>query len=729
MGRVRPQRRADRSQRGAGNADGGVLRRSPAAFAPASPAGWRYAMLALFLGAFLWRVLYLQRVARTPLAGDLIDDARAYWVWADAIRIHSLIGTNPSFLGALYPYVLALVRSLVGDSIARVLLVQAAWGSLAAVLLADAARRITSRGVGLAVGLLAAFYQMAVFFDGLILAESLLFALACALLWQVARVHWEIARATAFAVTGALIGLLAEGRATAGLLLVPAAFLVFRGSPVPARALRRAAALAAGFALVVAPFAIRNYATAREWIPFTYSLGFNLAVGNNPDADGTFVWITGTSGRGARVGSADGATELDGREYLRRVKGTALGASASSDYWASGARQYAAAHPGRTAGLLARKLGMLWNRREYPQIENADEFRTLGGPLGIPIAGEFALIGALAIAGAFFAPRFGAAGLFALGSAIVLSLGTLPFFVTDRYRHQLMPAALLLAGIAIAQGVRVVATRDRRLALGLAAALIAGVCVVNLPAPQLSRAKYEWGVAWDLGKRWLRSGRPDLAVREFETAVNLEKRNAVRFGNDPMTAMERASFYSNYATALHDTGRDEEALPWYERAVEIAPDNAAAVQALISAYRAGGRTDAAAALEARLSSLVGGEGRSLEARGWQSARAGQIAAAESLFALALQADPGLHAAWAALIRTQIQRQDLKAARASLARARQAGLPEPTVLGHEALIDALSGDASGAREALAKIPKSAIRADASLADVVLITRRLLARGRP
>jgi len=727
MKRPRPQPRVDPPQGRAAKEKGGVPRRSPAAFAPARRP-WGVAMAALFLGAFLWRLLYLQRIARTPLAGDLIDDARAYWVWADAIRAHGLIGAHPSFLGALYPYVLALVRALVGDGIGRVLLVQAAWGSLAAVLLADAARRMTSRRIGLLVGGLAAFYQMAVFFDGLILAESLLFALACALLWQVARVHWEVARAGAFAVTGALIGLLAEGRATAALLLVPAAWLVLRGSPVRARALRRAAGLGAGFALAVAPFAVRNYVAAHEWIPFTYGFGYNLAVGNNPDADGTFVWITGTSGRGAQISSADGATELDGREYLRRVKGIALGPSASSDYWAAGARQYASAHPGRTASLLWRKLGLLWNRREYPQIENADEFRAMGGPLGLPIAGEFVVIGALAIAGAFFARRLGAAGGFVLGDAVVLTLGTLPFFVTDRYRHQLMPAAFLLAGIAIDRGLRAIATRDRRLALAVAASLVAGVCVVNLPAPQLSRAKYEWGVAWDLGKRWLRSGRPDLAVREFETAARLEQQTAVRFGSDPMTAMERASFYSNYATALHDTGRDEQALPWYERSVEIAPDNAAAVQALISAYRARGRTEDAAALERRLSSLVGGEGRALEGQAWQAARAGRIASAESLFARAVEADPSLHTAWAALIRTQIQRQDLAGARATLGRARSAGLPEPTVAGHEALIDALSGDANGARAALERIPGEAIRADASLADVVQITRRLLAPGR-
>ena len=32
-----------------------------------------------------------------------------------------------------------------------------------------------------------------------------------------------------------------------------------------------------------------------ETIPFTYNLGYNLYVGNNPDADGTYVDITGGS--------------------------------------------------------------------------------------------------------------------------------------------------------------------------------------------------------------------------------------------------------------------------------------------------------------------------------------------------------------------------------------------------------------------------------------------------
>jgi len=36
--------------------------------------------------------------------------------------------------------------------------------------------------------------------------------------------------------------------------------------------------------------------------------------------------------------------------------------------------------PARAARLSALKLGMLWNHREYPQIENVDEFRAAAQP-------------------------------------------------------------------------------------------------------------------------------------------------------------------------------------------------------------------------------------------------------------------------------------------------------------------------------------------------------------
>ncbi|HEY6867194.1 MAG TPA: glycosyltransferase family 39 protein, partial [Candidatus Eisenbacteria bacterium] len=185
---------------------------------------WIGVLVALGVLAFAWRLAYLARLARTPLAGSLTEDAQIYWDWSGFLLRHGPVGRNVFFMGPLYPYLLTLLRLLTGDVMARVLAVQAAWGAVAAMLLADAARRLTRPAIGAAIGLLAALYPMAVFFDGLVLMESLLFAVESLLLWRVVRGRldgWPAA-----AAIGALIGLLAEGRATSALLLLPAALLL-----------------------------------------------------------------------------------------------------------------------------------------------------------------------------------------------------------------------------------------------------------------------------------------------------------------------------------------------------------------------------------------------------------------------------------------------------------------------------------------------------------------------
>ena len=138
---------------------------------------WPLYLAALFVVAFLWRLAYLNRLDHSVLAGSLTLDSGIYWKWADFQRSHGLAGSHPFFLGPLYPYVLAGVRALVGDSIPAVLRVQALWGAAATTLIAGAAGRLTRPAIGAIVGLLICFYEMAVYFDGLILMESLLFFL------------------------------------------------------------------------------------------------------------------------------------------------------------------------------------------------------------------------------------------------------------------------------------------------------------------------------------------------------------------------------------------------------------------------------------------------------------------------------------------------------------------------------------------------------------------------
>src|SRR5207249_777 len=201
-----------------------------------APPWWRAFLIGLFAVALFWRVAALARLASGPLLTQLSADADVCWRWASQIRSGGWLPVKPFFLAPLYPYWLATIRSLVGDSIARVLWVQTILGAGAVVLVADATRRIASPRAGVLVGVMLAGYGMAVAFDLLILGECLMLFLGCLALWLVIRGG----RNEALWV-GALIGLMGLGRPTFLLLLLP--FGAYLMSQTPRRRFRSLAVM------------------------------------------------------------------------------------------------------------------------------------------------------------------------------------------------------------------------------------------------------------------------------------------------------------------------------------------------------------------------------------------------------------------------------------------------------------------------------------------------------
>jgi tetratricopeptide (TPR) repeat protein len=243
----------------------------------------------------------------------------------------------------------------------------------------------------------------------------------------------------------------------------------------------------------------------------------------------------------------------------------------------------------------------------------------------------------------------------------------------------------------------------------------------------MSARKFEWGLAFDLGTRWLGRGQADLAAQSFERALRLEPRGGA-FSGGTTHATERADLYYNYGLALNALARDGEALAMFERAVAVAPDRAPALRALADACLRAGQEARAESLYAVLADKVGGEGLSLDGRGRRAAQQGRLDEAAALFAQAVAADPNLTAAWGALIRAQVQLGRGAAAESSLVRAEAAGLPLPSLRAHEALVHILAGRREAAERALAQVPEDAIASDAVLADVVQVARRALGKPR-
>src|SRR2546422_3235620 len=86
--------------------------------------GWRWWLVGLFCLALAWRLLWVYRLAHTPLADSLNADAQAYWDWASFLRKNGLLRKNPFFIGPLYPYALTVLRAIFGDSIPPILVAQ-----------------------------------------------------------------------------------------------------------------------------------------------------------------------------------------------------------------------------------------------------------------------------------------------------------------------------------------------------------------------------------------------------------------------------------------------------------------------------------------------------------------------------------------------------------------------------------------------------------------------------
>lgn len=683
---------------------------------------WSAVLCILFLAAWAWRLFYLERLKTSPLWGSFHADAGIYWEWATSLLQHDFRGSNPFFFGPLYPYLLAVLRDALGNSVGAALLVQTLWGAASVVLLADAAKRLTTPVFGALLGILVAGYEMAVFFDGLILMESLLFCLESLLLWLVVRANWNPPSVKLMVALGVLIGILAQGRATAVLFLVPAALCMSSALRWSRAAAARVALLVGSCLLVAVPSTVHNRIVAHEWIPFTYSLGYNLYVGNNPGATGSFVVTTGMMEPFQPVGErpAEGGVAGDGRAYLRLVEGRDLSPSQSSRYWASRAVGFAKEHPVQALRLAVQKALMFWNWREYAQVESINVFRTAVGPVGLPALGTFAFLAVLGFAGWRRTWEKGLGGRFVVGYVLTMTVSIAPFFVTDRYRLHLVPGVALLAGVGLEHLLRHTHKAER---IRLVAALLLGVIVVALPMPGSDRARLAWDTSSDLGRRWLERGRPDLARDHLERAVQIDQAGQLRGATTATARLARADVYGDYATALMRLRQPEQAVVWYERAYQLAPEQSNA-SALAIAYAMTGSVDRSRRLFAQLGVSGDSAAEVLLREAATADKTGRQSEVEHLLKATIALDSTRTIAWVALVRLHVQLEHFDKAQQTLRQAKEAGLGESVFFAHEAFIAASRGDLAHARRALMRVSPSAEATDPSFKHVLAFVRAKL-----
>jgi tetratricopeptide (TPR) repeat protein len=536
------RRRARRAAAPAARTEG----RAPAA--PASRAArwiWAAAAAAVALRAGL-----LAQVHDHPLLRPtgVLDDAEYFRLAQRAAAGDWLLGPGAFYVSPLYIYFLAVVFRVAGAAPIHAQGVQVLLGGAAVALIGRAGARLFGPRAGAIAAGLAALTGVLAFNEVLLLQSALdpfLSALALERL-SAALVRGGPPR---FAAAGAALALLALNRPNALLALAVVVLAVLAAGRSRA-AVRQAALLAAGAALVLAPVAVRNRIASGEWVLVASHGGLNFYIGNNPQADGSYAVPAG-------VAPTIQGQSADTRRIAEAAAGRALSDAEVSDHFYGLGWRWIRDRPAAAGRLFLRKLALTLNAAELPlnysyAYWSRDE-RTL---LRFLVVGSWLLL-PLGLAGLFVPSRL-PAGAFAVWASFVpaYAVAVAAFFVASRYRLPLLVALCVTAAATLEWAWRAVAAKALPArARAVAAASVVGALLALWPLGA------DDGVADERTERIVHligEGRGGEAEALLERTVPLHR--------DP------GLLHYRVGRAWLDAGRAEAAAASFQRALERAPE-------------------------------------------------------------------------------------------------------------------------------------------------------------
>ncbi len=561
------------------------------------------------------RLAYIAEVHANPLQMVATADPRIYDLRALEILAGGWVPREVFFHSSpLYPYILAGIYAVFGHSYLAVRLIQSAFGVATCLVIFQLTRRLFGVREAAIAGFLSALYVAFIFFDSELLMITLVLFFSTSAVYLLVR---EQRGAWSMLGAGLLTGLASLGKPNI-LLFVPVALVWFwwsgRSSQRPAGApgaadqkrppakgagrgakpgsggastslAARMVLFAAGAAVVIAPFTISNYRVSGELVLTTSNGGINFFIGNNEDADGTF--LVDQSMRTDLYGGS--------KRWAERELGRDLGPAEVSSYWLREGLDYAKSHPAHEMWLLGRKLLLFWNAYEIPNHYDINFFKTFSRVLRFdPFL--FAWMIPFGFLGIYVSRRRWRELLPLYLFAGVYMVSLVPFFITSRYRLPVVPVMLVFAAVGVWWVVRRIVARDRHGWIGAAVVLTVSFVIVNLPL-----IDFTLGPSYAiLGSVYRDMGEHEEAVEQYRLAIKDSPGYDMAYSNlaselgrlgrykEAESALSEAlklnpllvPAHSNLGVIYMETGRLDKARAEFERAVELDPDHSEAWEGL-----------------------------------------------------------------------------------------------------------------------------------------------------
>ncbi|HET6350465.1 MAG TPA: glycosyltransferase family 39 protein [Candidatus Krumholzibacteria bacterium] len=406
-------------------------------------ADWTDVAIVFAVAVALRVAFFFLNKAFNPTFRFPIMDSLYHHEWALDLVNGGTRGTDAFFRGPLYPYFLALLYKLSGNSIAFAIFIQHIIGSFTAVFIYLTARDLFSRRVALIAGLTTALYWVLVYMEGDLLLETtfiFLNTLCMYLLLRAMKTH----RLWLFAAGGFVLGLATIDRPSIMVFFVAvpiAIYLAARQRPAGTRGwITRTLVTALCCAIPIAPVMIRNYVVAKAIVPIGASGGVNFWIGNNPNSDGSTAIVPGT--RADWWGGYNDAIAIAEKDM-----GHKLTLAEVSDYYFRRGEQFIREHPDEAWPLMWKKFRIYWGAGERANDKYIYFFWHLAKMTYVPLPG-FWLIAPLAFLGAVLLWRRRAELAMFYLFVLVYSLGVIAFFVNARFRLPIMPVMTLFSAYA-----------------------------------------------------------------------------------------------------------------------------------------------------------------------------------------------------------------------------------------------------------------------------------------
>lgn len=575
----------------------------------------------------LWiRVVYITGAAQSPLFAHLELDARVNDAQAWALAGGENPEPGPYFRAPLYAYFLASVYSVFGHDLIAARLAQALLGAIIAALIGAIALTLWGRRTGILAAILAAVYGPLIYFCGELVSVTLEVALiagSLALTLRAARSRGG-GRGTV-AVAGLLLAAAAITRPTVLPFALAAAVWLHA---------RSAGRVAVGIYLVAAlslPLAatLRNGLLAGDWVFIASQGGINFYIGNNPLSDGSTPYVPG-------AGSGIAATHEEPARIASAAAGRALRPSEVSAYWYRRGAEFWARTPGRALLHYAKKVGLVWNRRELPNNQDQQFFAPFHSWIfRVPWLPGFALLAPIALVAAWTERR--TAGLLTAFLAVTTAV-TAAFFVCDRFRLPLAVAVIPLAAAGAVRCLAEVAALARRSSWPRA---LARTIATHRPTAALFAAAAAFVVlpfarlqATETGLSWFR------LARAYESAGQA-RLAAQAYGDAETAGLATPEFYNNFGLLALRQRAPVPAEARFRRALMIDPKYGPAHANLAELYMRAEKWDFAATEYAAAAALIPDRAAELYTNaGMLYANLGRAAEARAVYERALRARPG-----------------------------------------------------------------------------------------